>query len=1055
MKNSFPFLSCYYERWSFSLKTLSSFYFSLLGVMVLSHGQEKILSFHQLTTDMGLTETTNEFLYTDSQNFTWISSLDGLNKFDGKEVLAFKPDARDSSAITGGDLQSPFFESGKGDIWFTTAEAINCLNRRSGTFIKVNPRGQKEYTTIQHYAFHLEKRRFLWVASDGDLFRIDTHKPLIDSRKPILEDFRCIRAAVEEDSMGNVKRIYAGFWNDSSGVEVIEFNSTGLYTSPKRELLFRSVEYPFNSKAGVSQIISNIGKETCLVTNQGLIFFKPGNSTDRAYERYPYPSSLFPESTSNYPHVTRNGNRLLLCGNTDKLAIFSLNRKERGFKKEGITAFNLDNKSFIRSITRVFMGRDSILWIGAKGEGIFYTNMKREGIPSLFHLHNLPTLPISYLFENSNDRILAISGNGPAWEFSKDGQRITEINHSYPKSFKQIKLSNGDSWAVSNSGLGKWNLNTKTFVWDPKASSQGLIFSFTAFKDKYLILGTLGHLQLYDLSTGDYQTFPEATFIVSLFIDNHNRLWTADGSDKIVVYELKENPLSLQKIKAFKNIGIPNHFAQDTLRKSILLASSIGLISFPEDLGSPTILTERDGLKNQYIRSVLVDKTHHIWMGTNKGIICYQPDSPKNPFLNLSMRDGLSAHEYSRGAALISEEGLLWFASSKGVDVISPKRELKGKNPTLAINSLKVHGKERKYDPVINQQDEIVFNSKENTLTLELAAPEYTDPIRNKFKTYLYHKRGVDSIIIETGNSITYTNLSYGKYTFRFTACNAEGTCQPIYKELKIRIKPPFYLSAWFLILTGILSVSILISVPTFIYRYRLRAKQLELEKQQRITERKEMALEKQQALQLERDQINAEFHSILNEGLITIKNTCSKAQKTQDMGEVSSSIDIIQEKTLDLFEKKKQLIWATDPENGLLEDLVVHIRFYTAKLLSDNNLTTDLQVPEAVKEVAISSKAKYNLFMTVKELLHNILKSSGASWVKLHIQQDEEELGISILDNGSGFEFEQIIQNRSKSYGLHKCMEWIRALNGAIQWEQRPEGGMITVIKIGLQELM
>jgi len=211
---------------------------------------------------------------------------------------------------------------------------------------------------------------------------------------------------------------------------------------------------------------------------------------------------------------------------------------------------------------------------------------------------------------------------------------------------------------------------------------------------------------------------------------------------------------------------------------------------------------------------------------------------------------------------------------------------------------------------------------------------------------------------------------------------------------------------------------------------------------------------EKKAALERERDQINGEFHSILNDGLVTIKNTCRSIKSVPKPDLVARALGVIQGKTLDLFEKKRHLIWAINPENSRLDDLFVHIRFYAANLLVDNNKEYKLDFPARALSNPVSSKAKYNLFMTMKELLHNTLKSPNCEKVQVEVSLEQSLLRLVVSDDGAGFDFDSVIVDKQKSYGLHKCIDWVQALNGSIKWRQVP-GGMLTEISVELEQLI
>lgn len=1023
--------------------------FLLFGISPL-FGQKEILNFHQLTTEMGLSESTNSFLHMDEERTAWISSLDGLNRFDGKKVEVFRPNSESGKGIKGGDIQSPFFENGKGDIWFTTAEAVNWYRKDKGIFVSIYPKGQKFQKSLMPYAFFLEKNRFLWVRSEFSLYRIDTFNPILAEREPVVDNFTCIRATLEEDTDGSIKRIYAAYWNwaERKGFEVIELAQDYPYKVIRRDTLFARKGYPADFTVNVSQIISNIGTETCFITNKGLLFFDPKNPNDYLNKLYTYPAKLL-QKNNYFPHATRNGNKLFLSGGTEKLFSFNLLVSNRGFITKGISAFNLDQKSFISSINKVFIGKDSTLWL--EGEGMFYANIKNKGMYSLFHRNLLPPTSVRHIFLHENGDVLGITRKGVGWIFSQDGQIQKQEVKKYPSSFKQIQLKNSDIWAISSLGLTKVESDLTSFNWDKKSLDQGIIFDLVAYKNQYLILGTQGRLLVYDTYSQRYFQLPNLEFCVKLFIDHKNQLWTFDGSNSLNVFKVSDSPLRIKLLKRFTNSGIVNQFSSDTLLQSIFIASSKGLFRIHDDLKDDTLLDKSNKLFDQYTQSVVIDGRHNIWLGTNSGIVFYRTGSRVPNIKKLSTRDGLSTNEYTSGEALLALDGNIWFASSKGIDIIPPEMKNIGKPPKICLKSVKIHGKSPKLDTIINLKRSLILESTENTLTFELEAPEYTDPKRNKFKVYLEHNNRIDSTIIEEGSSITYPYLPHGNYHFRFTACNAEGIWQPIHKSLNIKINPPFYLKVWFLSLVSVISLTIIISIPTFIYRYRLKGKQLALEKQQRLTDKKELELQNQQALQQERDQINAEFHSILNEGLITIKNTCSIAIETLGSEETSEPFNLIYEKTNELFEKKKYLIWAIDPDSSSLEDLIILIRHYSVTLLDSNKLSTQIKIPTDISDFTVSSKVKYSLFMTIKELLHNILKYSKATNVYINILDDDGELIFYLRDDGQGFDFAEKIKDKNKSYGLHKCIEWIEGIQGTIVWKNFNKSGMLTTIRIPL----
>ena len=71
-------------------------------------GQSELL-FRHLKLDDGLSEATNAYVYKDSKGFVWISSINGLNRFDGKHIKVYQPESSDSTSMLGENVQSSFF----------------------------------------------------------------------------------------------------------------------------------------------------------------------------------------------------------------------------------------------------------------------------------------------------------------------------------------------------------------------------------------------------------------------------------------------------------------------------------------------------------------------------------------------------------------------------------------------------------------------------------------------------------------------------------------------------------------------------------------------------------------------------------------------------------------------------------------------------------------------------------------------------------------------------------------------------------------------------------
>ena len=98
-----------------------------------------------------------------------------------------------------------------------------------------------------------------------------------------------------------------------------------------------------------------------------------------------------------------------------------------------------------------------------------------------------------------------------------------------------------------------------------------------------------------------------------------------------------------------------------------------------------------------------------------------------------------------------------------------------------------------------------------------------------------------------------YSNLSPGKYELHLKVANDAGLWSEEY-VLSFRIAPPFWLTWWFLSAVALVFVSLLILVVRYISQRNLREKILRLEKQT--------------AVEKERNRIAQDMHDDLGSGL-------------------------------------------------------------------------------------------------------------------------------------------------------------------------------------------
>jgi signal transduction histidine kinase len=139
------------------------------------------------------------------------------------------------------------------------------------------------------------------------------------------------------------------------------------------------------------------------------------------------------------------------------------------------------------------------------------------------------------------------------------------------------------------------------------------------------------------------------------------------------------------------------------------------------------------------------------------------------------------------------------------------------------------------------------------------------------------------------------------------------------------------------------------------------------------------------------------------------------------------------------------EIVWALNEKNDSLSDLLSYTRSYGAEYLSQNGIYCTTNFPDQIPTRFISGEFRRNIFLTVKEVLHNIVKHAQAKNVNIFIQLTQE-LMIQIQDDGIGFNRNEI---RPFSNGLNNMEKRMTDIGGTL--EIKNTGGTTITMNIPL----
>ena len=188
------------------------------------------------------------------------------------------------------------------------------------------------------------------------------------------------------------------------------------------------------------------------------------------------------------------------------------------------------------------------------------------------------------------------------------------------------------------------------------------------------------------------------------------------------------------------------------------------------------------------------------------------------------------------------------------------------------------------------------------------------------------------------------------------------------------------------------------------------------------------MEFAKLQAIEKERTRIATDMHDDLGAGLSRIKflSESIRSKKGAD-GLIQKDIEKISAFSDEMAEKMGEIVWALNEKNDTVADLVAFTRSYANEYLSGQNIHCRSDTPLNLPGTFITGEMRQNIFLSVKECLHNIVKHAQASEVYFSIRLNG---GIEIIihDNGKGIDWDSV---RPFSNGLQNIERRMAAIKG------------------------
>lgn len=1032
---------------------------TLVGITVLtpinklSYAQSKNLIFNNINIEQGISQSTIEAIFQDSEGYIWLGTNDGLNRYNGYEFKIYNYEEYQNSISHNGITD--ITEDKYGNIWVNTVSGVNKINKKTekiSNYTEINGKIKEDSTT----EIIVTKDNNILVGTYEGLniynAKEDRFDIILEQKDGILSS--CIYS-IDEDINGNIwigtelglnklskdfkvletytseSEIYNIFCDDENGFVWAGSDSSGL------------LKIDTKTKE-VKQYINNIEDLNSLPANQV--------------------GAIIRDSKGN-----------LWVGTTNGLARY--NEKNDSFDVYKNKVYD-KNSLVYNDVRSIIEDREGVLWVGTySGISIFDTE-------SSIKYYNAG-LDDGYLLSENMVHGIYEDDEGYLWVGSRiKGVNIIDRENNTSKSINMENNNVIQSNSINDitgykdfifvaTDAGVLKINKKENTIQNYNLEDGLIGEnvkdiFVCDKN-YLWIGSTNGLNLLDIENDkiidmtDY--VDEGSYVRYVYQGQDGSYYIGflrDGGLGIIEPNSKET-------KYYKNI--PNdktsissnrvRYINEDSKGNIWIGTSYGLNKYDPKTKVFKRYTTSDGIANNTIYGVLVDDNDNIWVSTNKGIS--QIDTKNNTVNNLSVTDGLQGNEFNGNAAFKSKSGELFFGGINGLNAFYPEDVNSINNKSKVIfDGFKVNDKD--YLDI----NGLKFDNNTENIKIKFFTPVYSS---NKNISYEYELIGSNSSKATTKeNYVIYNDLLPGKYTFKVRAVDSRGDISDS-ETIEFSIKYPFWMSP-------IACFIYLVIAILFIINNKYKLKYLD-----RLVKSRTKELEEQMIKNEELYNNNIKIEENKNKYLVNLSHELRTplnviSSTNQLLLELSKKDNIKSDKLayyIDISERNCNRL--LNLVNNILDNTKLQSKMYTLNLkevdiiylVEETSLTLIDYIKSKSIELIIDPEVEekvilcddYEIERCIVNLVSNAAKFTPEGGnITITIKDLDDKVMISVLDTGVGIEekyhktifdrFNQVDNDESKGgsgLGLSITSKIVELHKGEIYVESKVGEGSNFVI--------
>ena len=1053
----------------------------------------------RVTIQEGLPSNVVSDMQQDQKGFLWFSTYNGLARYDGNVVTTyFDSDSTGVSALIGRTKKALEDVTYK-KLWvYSSSERLTCLNMVDGKEEKYCQEVEKLHFT--KWKLVCDGMFWLWGAKDGAM--------LVDYRSGSFLTRRFAQAEIGSSQVPLIDSL------DKDNVVLCTTDKVFLYSEGRLFCMAKGMRMsrtrPFHHKmlmvsekgdvyvlrqgklqrfSHVAYVDGEVATGDLLMGNRWILFTNrrsfsidvrtgevaecegewliPNGRvlTDNKGRKWIYnktgvlrlvrqdklvPLILFPQQTTNYIdherfHIVEDNHGLIWISTYGK-GLFVFNQDLT--QSQHFVADKLGESPIASNyLLGIIADRHDGVWVSSEYGGVSHIQVMDKGVERIYPNGegNMDFSNVVRMVKKMNDGTVMVGTRaGSLYHYSADMSQVLGKSHFDSNVYGIVQMPNGETW-IGTRGKGIYGAKGLDF-------KDRNVFCMASDAKHRMWIGTFGKgLSLVYPRKDGYgvKTFFADSVglneVRCMVIDKHGVLWcgTSGGLIRIPVDEFVKDA---SRYKTYVRDYEIRDVIVDRQGRLWLSASGDGLVQVEPGDGETEpkfhVFNTSNGLVNNLVQSVVDTPDGNLWISTQQGVTAW--NARKKSFENYMFSRNPMGNVYNENSAVCLDDGRVVLGGNYGLTIIQPSRLSHVSGLTDVVFTSYPYS------------DEITLTYEQRSPNIHFSTLDYSD-VRNV--KYTYRLEGFDQSWSKPSSTpwAAYQKLPAGKYLLHVKACTSDGTWG---KEstLVIRIKPPFYLTSWAIMIYVLLVLGVIILVVKFVHDKNVLRNRIRLE--QELTRYKLVFF----------TNIAHEFRTPLTlmQGSLEKEKRIMKANRWQT--ELEKTIRVMDKSVQRMLRLIDQLLEFRKMQAGKLKLSLQE----TDAVMFVKGICRMFDDAAESKEIAYSfesSEPAHAMFLdqqmidkVVFNLLSNAFKYTPAKGTISVSLSFTDVMTIRVADTGVGIPqekreqlFSRFMQSsytgESFGIGLHLTHELVRTHHGEITYQENEGEGSVFVVTIPLQK--